>query len=724
MHFVFSKTVFQFSLSCFILLCFGDTSVGRFPLQFNVPRNSSKLWFSHIQLFLQNVHKSVTNLALQKYLQASLQMWQLFVQTALGTVFHAKKNQSLCIINTKKKMKRCVAKFSWIHDQCNQEVNEAQKKIVSPTGRLESIHSDFFPCKEREFYCYDPRGNATCCHQSIRIRKKYVYHWIFTLDIRLSLNLTIHKSMFPLTHQCISGKVGVAALSQNGNITFCGQHTNLQIYPEHRHHQISLTIHRCRMFEFNASFMVFDRGLVSSLNREADILVSLDVTTSIPSNLAKEILCQLKFGSLTHEGSLIYIWLLQSLKLHRIVLHSRLAGSEHTVVFDGPEMSCKNVMQHINGSFLCSTFQCLIFVKNKVFQKKMQIHFVSTAHSNFVDLLHFQNKTKIYFPTDGCAESLCVLHRKATQQFQVNVTVTTMVYQGQGYSCSYGGFVTAEMSDTAYRESTTICENHDGSVSQSQSFYSQNSSLSIILFWYNNLAKVRMSFSLGETKCFIVWTNLCLKFKREQIFDSDHIQLSHTDPMVPMAIRRISFGIPQEREIDECLLLNYFASSISEDPEIFYECQNVLTYASAFLDREAILTMKGSLVEHKYFNNLIQCDHGCDRLHRIHQMEVLWKFDEFCSLYAQQGNKCKRTGESTYQHWKFILGKRKTCINVHYFILSTKSLHGTSGKYRYTFYLRTHMWKTPKPGYRCKSRPWSTQGIPLLSLLSHLEISW
>ncbi len=107
----------------------------------------------------------------------------------------------------------------------------------------------------------------------------------------------------------------------------------------------------------------------------------------------------------------------------------------------------------------------------------------------------------------------------------INVTVTDMkVGEKSNMFCLYGGFVTAELSDLGwYKESNILCENISEKATESRSFYSQGSTLDLLLFWYSQLITAKTSVSVTHCKaavidlCFLshCWTRFDLSFLRD-----------------------------------------------------------------------------------------------------------------------------------------------------------------------------------------------------------------
>ena len=76
-------------------------------------------------------------------------------------------------------------------------------------------------------------------------------------------------------------------------------------------------------------------------------------------------------------------------------------------------------------------------------------------------------------------------------------------------TCKYGGITTVEYLDNKYKESITICQNHSGQIEKSIIIYSKNTSLVLVLYWYNMYQNITSSFTFSLTRCKTVTIKLC-----------------------------------------------------------------------------------------------------------------------------------------------------------------------------------------------------------------------
>ncbi len=113
-------------------------------------------------------------------------------------------------------------------------------------------------------------------------------------------------------------------------------------------------------------------------------------------------------------------------------------------------------------------------------------------------------------PTHDCQKRPCALYVFAEPFVQVNVTVTSIIYVGdESQTCQFGGLVAGEVLSHDYKESVTLCTNLNSSLEHSRSFYSFNSSLILVLYWYEQYSEINVTLALSQTPCKPVYFDLC-----------------------------------------------------------------------------------------------------------------------------------------------------------------------------------------------------------------------
>ncbi len=113
------------------------------------------------------------------------------------------------------------------------------------------------------------------------------------------------------------------------------------------------------------------------------------------------------------------------------------------------------------------------------------------------------------FPMYWCSSGLCVISFTTFHSQQINVTTTAMSFTVKSTfsGCKYGGLVAIEKLNDKYLESNTLCTNHNGSENHNRSFYSHNSSLTLIMYQFFRYSKIEAVISVTKTECVTVPIN-------------------------------------------------------------------------------------------------------------------------------------------------------------------------------------------------------------------------
>ena len=199
-------------------------------------------------------------------------------------------------------------------------------------------------------------------------------------------------------------------------------------------------------------------------------------------------------------------------KVNHILIKKSKKVSFHSVIYDGPGFLSPSAAQMREYESV-SSFQCLVHILTKAVLKDIIGYFVfhskpTKIHqtfwtSNISDVL-------VILPDWHCVLVVCIVLLQAKTGYRVNATLTQMSYdEEKSLTCKYGGLLGAEDCCEIYSESVTVCKNHDNSVELSRSFYSQNASLKLVLFWYPHYSRVNASLIASVTKCKALQIDIC-----------------------------------------------------------------------------------------------------------------------------------------------------------------------------------------------------------------------
>ena len=144
-------------------------------------------------------------------------------------------------------------------------------------------------------------------------------------------------------------------------------------------------------------------------------------------------------------------------------------------------------------------------------EEDIRFHSKMLKTSRIVHLLHDISSEVMLVPDSLFYPSPCVIHIQAETGIQINVTVDHVSYLGEGSSeCKYAGLVIVEELTDEYKESSSLCSNHSRSSRQSRSFYSHNSSLTLVLYWYEPYSVINATLKISQTTCKTIWLDDCV----------------------------------------------------------------------------------------------------------------------------------------------------------------------------------------------------------------------
>ena len=92
--------------------------------------------------------------------------------------------------------------------------------------------------------------------------------------------------------------------------------------------------------------------------------------------------------------------------------------------------------------------------------------------------------------------------------FQINGSVEQLTYRGiYNPSCLFGGLVVAKTFNKNYKESLTMCDKAEKKIRR---FYSQSSSLIVVVYWHKGYSEIQISVRFSQTKCKSVLFDPCM----------------------------------------------------------------------------------------------------------------------------------------------------------------------------------------------------------------------
>ncbi len=180
------------------------------------------------------------------------------------------------------------------------------------------------------------------------------------------------------------------------------------------------------------------------------------------------------------------------------------------LVYDGPEHFSPTVKKTRDKHYVCSTFQCLLKILHKPGQ---QVRFdYNTILINPNTEMMVNQLKQVTLPNASCFHSPCLLmiHVREGSQFHVNISIKEISWEGrypEGSDCMYFGVLAVEKEGNKLKESETVCENFKAHNYLSRSFYSQNTSLGLLLYWYEPYSFLSVRAVVDKTECSVAVLN-------------------------------------------------------------------------------------------------------------------------------------------------------------------------------------------------------------------------
>ncbi len=326
-------------------------------------------------------------------------------------------------------------------------------------------------------------------------KKKSIFVCLFLLNRNLAINLTFHTLIFSEIH-CNAAIVKISNIeSRKCSFKFCGQHSKFMVFPQFP--SIRITV-----------------AMVTSVFVYCSVIVSFQVMTA---DLVKTIKHQsvdtaflgLKHWSVVkiHNESVMSVCFIVTKKIKVLVLERPLLPLQMFVIHDGPGY-LSPVKTFNKNKLKTSTFQCTMLWRQGVsLNTDDKLQFLSQMLHTMTNI-YAHNAVNLSFSSNQLSVNPTIVIVIPYQSLLVNVTVTSMRYVGEeSLICKYGGFVAVEIIGSQHIEHDTICTNFVSLAGKS--FYSSNSSLTIMFYWYQYYSALFVAIRLSENQCKPVRIQTC-----------------------------------------------------------------------------------------------------------------------------------------------------------------------------------------------------------------------
>ncbi len=333
------------------------------------------------------------------------------------------------------------------------------------------------------------------CDTRFRTVEQY---WYFILNKQLSLNLTIAVIDFYFQNlNCSLG--GLRIFSQDTKLfEFCGIYTIFNLYPDIQKISVQVTATVCYLSYIRGYFVPMDTNMIRTIKATKHH----SSYPPVDSVLIVKIKTTVKFCLIKVEKTAL------------VILHS-LGSCEHSV-HDGPDVFAE-VVTLKNGFYEMSTFQSFVLIKDDG-SCSCHLNFGKFV-PNHEPLVVSDNK-RVLLPVDALSLSakMWIFSATAKDDHHLNATLVSLNVSQDFKSpyCRHGGFTVVEnTTGNNFSEIITVCDNKS-EISQSSNFYSSNSALTFVVFWYSEQVPIHSDLLLSRTKCDAVSMELCLNMDRRQ----------------------------------------------------------------------------------------------------------------------------------------------------------------------------------------------------------------
>ncbi len=309
---------------------------------------------------------------------------------------------------------------------------------------------------------------------------------MFTLDVELSLNLTVLELIIPLqgVFDCLRSSL-IFHQPQGFENRYCSCNPKFHFYfaPSNTKIEYRFILGR-HILKLSAFFTIMDRNLAESYN----------VPVSHP--LIKKNLMML----LLSDFGVLHYFRLTAPKICKIYLFFTESPDIEQTVLDGPGFYSKS-LKPVQNIYKTSTFQCMTVLfsathKFNFSQKNFQ--FVSKPVNKFESLIIPTNQSvSLELPQKNLDTNVYHINILTESHF-VNVSVQALEFSGQqSFTCDYGGLCATEKLEKSFGAEVYLCESQE----VGKNLYYKSSSLILSFYWYHHYSRIKVLLNLSTTLC-------------------------------------------------------------------------------------------------------------------------------------------------------------------------------------------------------------------------------
>ncbi len=405
--------------------------------------------------------------------------WHHYVKCLAFHQLNAAKSGNI-VIQTFQTLSKATIKFAKLSKIERFENN----KITMATGMFTSLYFNHFTCKDKKGLVIDfgtKRNKVKSFFKVLFKRKTLPFRRIFHLDKRLSLNLTFLNLIFleKDLHFCSTFQIVTNKRIKATN--FCGKHGRFAIFTPGNQVEFYGSMGFCIYHKLIVSFMVIDTNFTITMLGKPKSLLLLDS------------IC-------LRQRTVLSEFLFQTQK-HKMLLIQTTLSSQLVATYDGPS-SLSPLLTKLAGHYLLSAF----LGKVHILCERRNISLNFTSRSQLMSRKLLTKPTTLTWPNDECTRTICLIQLRAELGSQVNVSLLDMNFQGENTAqCLLGGLVTIDLvGSNLEKEMPVFCIKYTR-----RNFFSQESSLIVILFQYLPVQKTNLFSYISGTICSFVHLNLC-----------------------------------------------------------------------------------------------------------------------------------------------------------------------------------------------------------------------
>ncbi len=419
--------------------------------------------------------------------EASLRAWHLYIKEFLYLTLHtASWNYS----EYRQTVSRQARMSAWFLKFCTEEHNNTLISWRQHTEKLYFVHKvsgkfkdsvlNHLLCDSVDFHAYFLYPSF---HETV---------WSFDLSKSLQLNLTYQNFyIWKGSLDCLRGNMSVLSgpNSEQRYLLhgYCGELPTFSVYPNFSGVDIVLYIFTNTFHHITVVFSVLDFGLITnkrtSEHHEKEISVS-------------SLLIRQKYSLLSY--------VITTAKSHHLLIHSSLPHCCFYVL-DGPGFMSGIVKMSAEGVFELSTFQGIVQILNSAGTSERASDLFNYSFNKLSRRQNYcvaNDSSPVLSLSSNSHMSPFVGMLCGVDGFQVNLTVTGWYFTGmESVTCQFGGIVIAEGLADTFNEIVVLCDQNDIYGGLNRSFYSHNSSLLIVGFWYKYYSDIQVELTLSPTKC-------------------------------------------------------------------------------------------------------------------------------------------------------------------------------------------------------------------------------